>query len=123
MDDCTFQFEDRHDARILRVSGEVDIYSAPRLETAIATAESDWQESVVVDLRDCRYLDSSALRILVRKYQSLGSRLYLVSGPTSFVRRLFHVAGLDKHFQILNDLDGIVFEDGRARESDLSERA
>jgi anti-sigma B factor antagonist len=112
MEDCRFDYEDRDGARIVRVHGEVDIYSAPKLETAITAAESDAPALVVVDLRDCRYMDSSAFRVLIKKHESLDSRMFVVVDSTSFARRLFQITGLDKHLRIVADLEALFLDGG-----------
>jgi anti-sigma B factor antagonist len=112
MDDCSFDYEDRLAARIVRVHGEVDIYSAPKLETAIAAAGDGAPESLIVDLTDCRYLDSSALRVLVNTRNSLAARMFVVVDGASFVRRLFQIAGLEQHLHVVSDLDALFSKGG-----------
>ena len=48
-------------AVVLRVSGELDLASAPRLEEALATVSAD---PTVIDLSACTFLDSSGVRVL-----------------------------------------------------------
>jgi anti-sigma B factor antagonist len=110
MDDCVFHYEDQRGARIVHVHGDVDIYNAPKLETAITAAEDGAPALVVVDLHDCRYIDSSAFRVLVQKHRSLGSRMFVVVNPASFARRLLQFTGLDKHLRIVADLDAFLLE-------------
>ena len=52
-------------ATIVRVEGELDLATCPELETALEDA--DLAGRVVVDLSGCTFLDSSALRVLVRR--------------------------------------------------------
>jgi anti-sigma B factor antagonist len=48
---------------LVRVQGEVDLATAPELEATLAEQRSG--DRVVLDLTDCSFLDSSAIRVVL----------------------------------------------------------
>jgi anti-sigma B factor antagonist len=80
----------------VRVSGEVDLASAPELREAIAKLAADRPPLVVVDLTDVPFLDSSGLGAIaggLKLQRPHGGRLE-VRGARPTLRRIFEVAGL-----------------------------
>src|SRR3954463_14949537 len=53
------------DVPVVAVSGEVDVYSAPELKESLATLLQSGEKSVVVDLSDVAFRDSTGLGALV----------------------------------------------------------
>ncbi|WCO65716.1 STAS domain-containing protein [Iamia majanohamensis] len=79
---------------VLTVSGEVDVFSVPRLRAAMGDVVG--AADVVVDLGGVTFCDSSVLRLLVdaqRDSAAAGHRLE-VARPSPVVRDLFEVSGL-----------------------------
>lgn len=72
------------------VVGEVDLYTAPQLESALRESA----HSFIVDLTDCGFIDSTALGVLVAARTRVG-RLELVA-PGIEVRRTLELSGLDR---------------------------
>jgi anti-sigma B factor antagonist len=78
------------------VSGEVDLFSAPRLEQVVDGAVLDGEGDVVIDLAGVRFMDSAGLNILIRCFKPLdqqGRRLVLRS-PQAAVRRTLELGGI-----------------------------
>jgi anti-sigma B factor antagonist len=75
-------------AHIVRVSGELDLATAPRLEEVLADVSSG--ETLVIDLSGCTFLDSAGIRTLVAAARErLGSgKLRLVTADPGIVRLL-----------------------------------
>jgi anti-anti-sigma factor len=86
----------RHDDDgVVVVSGELDLFAVPALESAL-DASLDGQPSLVVDMSAVTFIDSSVLAILVASHQRLATdhrRLELRS-PSGFVERVIELAGL-----------------------------
>jgi len=75
-------------ATIVRVAGEVDLATTPRLEEALAGVDS---EVVVMDLSHCSFLDSAGIRTLVgaaRRLSDAGRSLRIVSVDPGIIRLL-----------------------------------
>ncbi len=80
----------------LRVAGEVDLVTAPRLQGALATA-CDQGCDVVVDLNGVAFMDSTGLRALLQARElarRLGGSLRLVVAEDGQVARLLELAGV-----------------------------
>ena len=82
-------------AQVLWVAGEVDLHNAPELTGHLARLAATGPSSVVVDLSETRYFDSSAVRALV-----LAGRdpvpLRVVAAPGTTVRSTLAVLGLEE---------------------------
>ncbi len=81
-------------AVVLRVSGELDLASAPRLEEALAAVSAD---PTVIDLSQCTFLDSSGVRVLAsagRGISESGRRFALVTTDPGLLR-IFEITGVD----------------------------
>ena len=91
-------------SRIVTVSGEIDLASAPKLETALV-AEAD--QTVIVDLLEVGFMDSTGLRSLLSARDALeegGGRLLLVFGEGP-VERILELTGLTDRFEHVPSLE------------------
>jgi anti-sigma B factor antagonist len=87
---------------VVAVRGELDAYSAPRLENQISKLLSESVDEVVLDLSDTGFLDSSGLRAILSAHRRLAEsdrRLQLRS-PSEAVTRLLEITGLTDHFTV-----------------------
>ena len=85
----------------LRVAGEIDAHTAPRLAAALDASGS----SIRLDLSGVEFVDSSGLRVLIDAHQRLdeaGGALRLVS-PSDPVRRLLEISGVDGYLTVSDD--------------------
>jgi len=85
----------------IKVMGDVDIATAPSLHQQLTTALVDPAGSVVVDLRDVTFIDSTGLGVLVNARQraratGVAFDLRLPKGPARFP---FVVTGLVSLFE------------------------
>lgn len=78
---------------VVRLSGELDLATAPLLHEALDRAEQV-QGPVLIDLEGLRFLDGAGLRALLAAHGRLGERLTLTSAR-GLVAKLFRVTGLD----------------------------
>jgi anti-sigma B factor antagonist len=87
--------------REIRVVGELDLAVADRLQEAIAGRPA---ERTLIDLADCRFIDSTGIAVLVRAHQSATEedRLLVVHSPCDQVLRVLEITGLTGN--------GLVFE-------------
>jgi anti-anti-sigma factor len=87
--------ERRKDAYVIALVGELDLDGAPRLEEELLSAEATDAASIVVDLRELAFIDSTGLRLLVmaaERSQSNG-RFTILRGPKQ-VHRVFEITDL-----------------------------
>jgi anti-sigma B factor antagonist len=92
---------------VVAVSGEVDVHSAPALRDAITALLASGERSVVVDLSEVSFLDSTGLGALVSARTAAGTTggsLPLVCTHER-VLRLFTITGLDDVFEIHAGVD------------------
>ena len=83
---------------VVSVVGELDLYTVPELERELLAA--DGARSVVVELSECTFIDSTTLGVLVAANRRLGltdARLLIVASSVE-ISRPFEVTGLDREF-------------------------
>ncbi len=91
MDPFEVQLVDEH---TLRVVGELDVQTSPRLDAAIAQMLGNGGD-VVLDMTDVGFIDSSGLHVLLAAAWALGDhRRLVVRRPSRFVVRVLEVSGL-----------------------------
>jgi anti-sigma B factor antagonist len=90
------------DCAVLRIGGEVDVYSAPQLRDRIIQLRADGIRHVIADLREVDFMDSTGLGALVGSLKRLREQdgsLKLVTGPGR-IARLLGLTGLDRVFPL-----------------------
>ena len=88
-------------ARVVRLGGELDLYNAAQVRTALVDACAQAPERVVVDLGKVEFIDSTALGILIETRTKLGNRDgFLLAAPGFETRRALQISGLDKLFTL-----------------------
>src|SRR5712671_2763215 len=95
------------DGEAIRValSGELDISSAARVESELATAETAEPSVLILDLRGLEFMDSTGLRSVVSadaRARESGRRLVVVRGPEA-VQRIFRLTRLDERLEMVDD--------------------
>ena len=87
---------------VLRLTGEVDVYTAPQLRERVIELVDGGTQHVLADLGQVTFLDSTGLGALIGGLKRLRARdgsLTLVIG-TDRIRRIFRVTGLDRAFAL-----------------------
>lgn len=90
------------DCALIRVAGEIDVYSAPQLREAILALIGTGVSHVIADLRGVDFLDSTGLGAIVGGHKRLRTNdgsLVLAASPDRIVR-LFRITGLDRAFSL-----------------------
>jgi anti-sigma B factor antagonist len=89
-------------ATIIEVAGEIHVSTAPEFSELLNAAVEGGRTSLVLDLTDVMFIDSTGLSVLLnalRQVTRAGGRMALVcSNPT--VLRLFEITRLDTTFAI-----------------------
>ncbi|MBU2601572.1 MAG: STAS domain-containing protein [Actinobacteria bacterium] len=96
-----------HDAFVIEVDGEVDVYTAPRLKEALTEGLDLRRRTLVVDLTRVDFLDSTALGVLVgaqRTAREDGGEVHLVVG-SPYIAKMFKITGFDTLFVIHASVD------------------
>ena len=90
------------DTRVIEAGGEVDMGAAPELRDAVGRAIEEGVSLLVIDLSDARFIDSTAIGILVSargRLMEQGGRLELVCTEPNLLR-IFQVVGIDRNLSI-----------------------
>jgi anti-sigma B factor antagonist len=95
----------RDGATVVRLVGELDLYNADEIRTALRAVVEDGPERVVVDLSDVTFVDSTALGVLIEARTKLPNRrAFLLASPGLETRRALQVSGLDRHLAVHESL-------------------
>ena len=98
----TIDKEESPDGSLIRVVGEVDLYSSPELRKAILKAVPSAERGLAIDLEGVTYIDSSGVATLVEGLRSArehGTGFALVS-PSPAVMQVLELARLDSVFEV-----------------------
>ena len=90
------------------MTGELDLFTAPRLREAVVDATDAGAEDVVVDLAGVGFIDSSGLGVLVaclKRMRERGGAFAVVAGETSSLHKLLALTGLDGFLPTFNTLE------------------
>jgi anti-anti-sigma factor len=85
--------------RTISVRGELDLSTAPELEGPLETALDSGEGSVLIDLSQCEFIDSTGIALIVRAWQRLDSgengRALVICSQNDQVRRVLEITGLE----------------------------
>jgi anti-sigma B factor antagonist len=90
------------DYAVLRLAGEMDVYTSPKLRQQVADLAENGTIHVIADLRGVDFLDSTGLGVLVGSLKRLrirqGSLMIVTSGGR--ILKLFQITGLTHAFAL-----------------------
>lgn len=106
--DQEFQIEETSTGTlpVVAVRGEIDVATAPQLRECLHRVIADGQSTIVLDILDVTFLDSTALGVLVgalKRCRELGGDLYVVVADPRIVK-IFEITGLTNVFTITETL-------------------
>ena len=110
-----------NDAFVVSVMGEADIHTAPEIERGLKELVPHGARSVVLDLVEVGFIDSTVLGVMLRyqpRFRSRDGDLVIVADDRRVLRTL-EITGLDRIFRIesrLGDAVGGVYVDAAAAE-------
>lgn len=103
-------FRDLGDHKIIEVSGEVDLYNVSELKKSLFSITDGTNQSVVVDMKNVNYMDSSGIGALVagqKKMKAHNGNFALVNIHED-VLNILKLATLDKFFKIYDTDDDLI---------------
>ena len=109
MEGLTVSSERRGDAIHLSLRGELDIAAAPRIEDALREAEEQGPATVVLDLSELVFMDSTGLRTILAadaRAKEASRRLVVVQGDEN-IQRVFEVTRLHERVEIVESPDDV----------------
>lgn len=91
------------DTQVLRVSGEVDLYSSPELRKAVQTMLARAGNRIHIDLSAVAYMDSSGVATLVEGMHSAQADnvAFVLYAPSKSVMKVLTLSRLDSVFDIV----------------------
>ena len=95
------------DHELVIATGEIDLYTAPRLQSEIAAviASAAPASRVIIDMSGVEFCDSTGMNVLLsclRRVRERGGELEIAS-PKPAVRKILQVTGLDSVFTLVDD--------------------
>ena len=89
------------DRVLIAPHGELDMATIPQVETKIAEARSEGHKTIVLDLRNLAFMDSSGLRLMLiadSEARKDGYSFAIIDGP-AVVQQVLEVTGTSKRFE------------------------
>ena len=91
---------------VVSLAGELDLYNAHVVRDALEEATSESPTRLVVDLSEVKFVDSTALGVLIEARTKMPNRrAFLLAAPGLETRRALKISGLDRHFAVHETLD------------------
>jgi anti-sigma B factor antagonist len=91
---------------VVSLAGELDLYNAHEVREALLECCAEAPDRLVVDLSAVKFIDSTALGVLIEARTRLANRRsFLLAAPGLETRRALEISGLDRHFVVHDSLD------------------
>lgn len=96
--------------RVVTVRGELDLSTAKDLEGPLQAALAGGEASVLIDLTECEFIDSTGIAMIVRAWQQLDgddqhAGQLVISNRNDQVQRVLEISGLNLSIQIHSSRD------------------
>jgi anti-sigma B factor antagonist len=96
--------DDRNAPRVV-VTGELDLASSEQLEEVLGQVEASEPATLVLDLRELEFMDSTGLRAVLaadNRARERGGKLVVVRAPNE-VDRVFRITRMDQHLELVDE--------------------
>ena len=91
---------------VVSLAGELDLYNAHEVREALLECCAESPGRLVVDLSGVKFIDSTALGVLIEARTKLANRRgFLLAAPGFETKRALEISGLDRHFAVHDSLD------------------
>ncbi len=103
-------YRDLGEHKIINISGEVDLYNVSELKKALFGVTDGQNQSVIVDMENVNYMDSSGIGALVagmKKMKAHNGKFALMNIHDD-VLNILKLATLDKFFTIYENEDEVI---------------
>jgi anti-sigma B factor antagonist len=93
-------------AVIVKLGGELDLYNAHVVRDTLLEACAEAPDRLVVDLSGVKFIDSTALGVLIEARTRMANRrAFLLAAPGLETKRALEISGLDRHFSVHASLE------------------
>ena len=99
--------ESDDEAYVVELSGEIDVYTSPKVKDAIGELIDEGHYNLVINLEKVRYIDSTGLGVLIgglKRVREYGGSVNLVCTNPQ-IKKIFDITGLVKIFGIFDSED------------------
>jgi len=95
--------ENERDRIVVRLSGELDLASAPHLERELERAQIETTQMLVFDLDGLEFLDSTGLQVLLATHRRAGERgqAFAITRGSPQVQRLLDITRVAERLTIV----------------------
>lgn len=109
----------QEDRTVVVAAGEIDLYTAPTLQTQLTEVVRDGPAHVVIDLSGVEFCDSTGMNVLLVALKRVRERdgSLALAGPQSPVRRILEITGLDTVFAVYPTVDEALQRVGSPRDT------
>ena len=97
--------ESEGDAYVVELTGEIDVYTSPKVKDAVTELIDREHYNLVINLEKVRYIDSTGLGVLIgglKRVREYGGTVHLVCTNPQ-IKKIFDITGLVKIFGIFDD--------------------
>ena len=108
--DLKIDVSEKNGVVLLKLNGEVDVYTAPKLKSRLVDLVDQGKFKIVVDLEEVDFMDSSGLGVLVgglKRVRSHEGAIALICTQENILK-IFRITGLVKVFPIFENQDQAV---------------
>lgn len=85
---------------VVKLNGEIDIYTSTKLKEELNNLIEDKQLDIKLDCKELEYIDSTGLGVLIgilKKLKKSGKNI-IIADPQLNITKLLKITGLDKIF-------------------------
>src|SRR5579863_8784735 len=100
-------YSDEPEFTVIAVSGEIDVYTAPKLREKLISLVEAGSYQLIVDMEGVEFLDSTGLGVLVgglKRVRAQDGWIDLVC-TQGRILRIFRITGLSRVFNIYDSVD------------------
>ena len=108
--DLKIEVDEKDGVVLLKLNGEVDVYTAPKLKSRLVDLVDQGKFKIIVDLEEVDFMDSSGLGVLVgglKRVRSHDGAIALICTQENILK-IFRITGLVKVFPIFENREQAV---------------
>ncbi|WP_210367156.1 anti-sigma factor antagonist [Bacillus sp. REN3] len=104
----TIDVKETESVLTVKVNGEIDAYTAPKLRETLFPMSEKEGVKMVVDLSEVNYMDSTGLGVFVGVFKNIRAHNgeFKIIGLSDRLQRLFEITGLSDIIDINSQIEG-----------------